>query len=242
MAANAAKRIQLRFSDEYEPGPVILYLEDLEAIHAEGLKDAVKMDLPKIQANVDHRDPAAAAFTHSADAFEDLKALLGDRVNRYFRFQSFGGGTDDYLYFSFSPRNGCFVKAEGDGAELPYRRIVDLLKNRRRRWLTLKMGIPPWLWYGAFFAFGLWLTPPRGGSIVAIGPWVAVGMLLLAMFARGAYWSAGAHSRIYLTRRQERGALWANERRAFWGRVASSVVGGLILVVLTALTTRSCSR
>ena len=116
------KRIERVFVDDYEPGPVKLYLEDLAAIRA-AMQGSVEAppEAVTILVNVDDPDPRGLNITHEVESFEELSEALGEELKRPFIVLA----NETNTVFSFTPILGIKLRGQGPEAELPFRRIKE---------------------------------------------------------------------------------------------------------------------
>jgi hypothetical protein len=229
------ERIRSRFFAEYQPGPVTLYLEDLESIFSEfgssGLCDPHdRSNKPTIFVSTAYGRWARDEFTHVAESFEELREQCGERVTG--SFMVLGGPPGLSVYFQRLV--GIQVRGDGSAAEVPFHRITGILRNRRR-WFWPLLRIPTW-----GYAVGLIAWVVRAGLPALAwqdaSKWLLLA-LLVAMALGQAQWGSGAMSRIFVIRRHQRSARRALFVHDLWGRILSAVAGA----VVTALFAKSCS-
>jgi len=182
-----------------------------------------------VKINLNAADPEALTFTHSAVDFSELKQHSGERIQR--SFQLLLTLPDSYCLLLFSPVVGMSLAADGDTAELPFRRTHDILRLRRRRFAPL-LHIPLWLFPALLTALTYWREGPRPWEF-----WVAFA-LTAVMFFGGVRWAPGGVSNLFLIRRHERRSRWAKDNRDLWYRV----LGALIAAALVALQARACQN
>jgi hypothetical protein len=197
------ERIQLRRTLKYAAGAVQLYRQDLEAIvhefSAPMLIDGVATPRHVVlYANIDGR-PRDVHFTHRTSSLDELQAALGPKVQTAPSITVSPGD----LNFDYHPILGVHLQGTAPLDELPYHRVVDLLR-RARRWSWPFFQVSAWVYALALLIAILACSPPQRAWRDA-AKWALL-MTLGGIVISQAQWGMGHRCAIYLIHRHERSA------------------------------------
>lgn len=206
---------------EYDPGPVIMYLDDLEALY-ERIRQ-VFLDDCSLFVDVDGLEPKShTVFTHRVASFTELREVLGQRLRRGFLVISGDGN----FRMDFHPILGVRVWADGEKGLQAFSIAEEVLRSKRR-WFAPFLALPAWKYIALFAILQttvmiLRATPTTIGILSVAALWCFV-----ILFQPE--WSAGGLSKLSLIRRHEHTFL-DNLR---W-KILAPLFVGVILVVLRA--------
>ena len=210
-------RPSLREDRVYRPGPVTLYLDDLEILY-ERIRQTLGDDCVLL-VDVDGIDPRAT-YTHEVSSFAELREALGVKLSRGFLVT---GGKGEFR-LDFHPVMGLRVWAEGDKGIKAFGIAEEILRCKRR-WFAPLLIIPAWQYmvlYAILETSGLWLwgSPTTLRVVMVAAFWCLIVLVQPE-------WSAGGLSKLTLVRRHERTVF----RDIIWKILVPLFVGATLIVL-----------
>lgn len=159
-------------------------------------------------------------YTHKVATFEELRNVLGTRLNRGF---SIGDGKGEFR-LDFDPTLGFSARAEGDRG-MEALRIVEGLLNHKRRWFAPFLLIPAWKYIALYATLETTATflGERAG-LPRIAMVIAIWWFVILVQPE---WSAGQLSQLLLVRPHERTLL----QDVTWKILVPLFVGGTLLAL-----------
>ena len=203
----------------YSPGPVVLYLDDLEALyeriqHALGGECALSVD-------VDGLEPTwRAVYTHRVESFAELRGVLGDQLKRGFLLT----GADGEFRMDLHPVIGIRVWGEGERGLRAFKIAADALDRKRRWFAPLVVRMPAWKYIALYGTLETCLVLLCGTPTVLRVLLIAALWCVVILFQPE--WSPGGLSKLSLVRRHERTIL----RDITWKIVAPLFVGAALIM------------
>ncbi len=203
---------------EYVSGPVVLYLDDLEALN-ERIREALGDDC-SFEVDIDGMGTQKPfAYTHRVSTFSELRDVLGSQLRRGF---SIGDGKGEFR-LSFDPILGFVAWAVGDRG-MKALRIAEGVLGHKRRWFALFLSIPAWK------HLGLYATLETGAMMLGERTLIQVAMVMglwwLVILVQPE-WSSGGCSKLWLVRPHERSV----RENVTWKILAPLLVGGILLAL-----------